>query len=414
MRIVWLCNVPIPQVCEKFRIGTSPYGGWLEKAYEELSSLGEFEILFVYPDFVDKIERIGNFIRFPRFKDPSAISIKDISVAKEVLDIAAPEILHIFGSEMSHSLAFAEVFNKPNSTIVNIQGVMRDIADKYCNGIPKWETIIPTIAELLFRSGNIQFQKKKMQKRAINEYKLMNMVSYAVGRTTYDKSFVNSVTRHIQYTYCPESLRETFYTNSVWYYEKCEKNSIFMSQASYPIKGVHYLIKALSLVKKSYPSFKLYIGGDSLLPNSFKSYFGKSSYQRYVRRLINKNKLGGNIIFLGSLNAEQMKERYLRANVYVLPSIVENSPNSLGEAMMLGAPVIAANVGGVHDILGDDNESEYECTDIKHLADKILDVFNSGKIPENGREARIRRAREFFDVSENVSMLKGLYYKITN
>ncbi len=57
------------------------------------------------------------------------------------------------------------------------------------------------------------------------------------------------------------------------------------------------------------------------------------------------------IHFLGSLDAEKMKQAYLDANVFVLPSTIENSPNSLGEAMLLGVPCVAADVGGVTDLL---------------------------------------------------------------
>ena len=53
------------------------------------------------------------------------------------------------------------------------------------------------------------------------------------------------------------------------------------------------------------------------------------------------------IEFLGRLSAEGMKQAYLDANVFVMPSTIENSPNSLGEAMLLGVPCVAADVGGV-------------------------------------------------------------------
>lgn len=44
-------------------------------------------------------------------------------------------------------------------------------------------------------------------------------------------------------------------------------------------------------------------------------------------------------MLLGPLNEEKMHEQYLKANVFVIPSVIENSPYSLSEAMMLGVPV---------------------------------------------------------------------------
>ncbi len=54
---------------------------------------------------------------------------------------------------------------------------------------------------------------------------------------------------------------------------------------------------------------------------------------------------------MGSLNAEEMKEQYLLANVFASPSSIENSPNFCREAMILGTPVVSSDVGGVKNML---------------------------------------------------------------
>ena len=46
----------------------------------------------------------------------------------------------------------------------------------------------------------------------------------------------------------------------------------------------------------------------------------------------------------------------LNANLYVHPSHIENSSNSICEAMLLGMPIIATYAGGTPSILGDKNE----------------------------------------------------------
>ena len=45
-----------------------------------------------------------------------------------------------------------------------------------------------------------------------------------------------------------------------------------------------------------------------------------------------------------------MLDRYLKSSVFVCPSALENSPNSLGEAMLLGMPCVSAAVGGIPSI----------------------------------------------------------------
>lgn len=62
---------------------------------------------------------------------------------------------------------------------------------------------------------------------------------------------------------------------------------------------------------------------------------------------------------LGTLNETDMCERYSRANVFILPSAIENSPNSLGEAMLVGIPVVATDVGGVKNLMTDKKEGYF-------------------------------------------------------
>ena len=51
-----------------------------------------------------------------------------------------------------------------------------------------------------------------------------------------------------------------------------------------------------------------------------------------------------------------MKEQYLRCSAYVCCSSLENSPNSLGEAMILGVPCVAAEVGGIPSLMTADRD----------------------------------------------------------
>ena len=63
------------------------------------------------------------------------------------------------------------------------------------------------------------------------------------------------------------------------------------------------------------------------------------------------------INILGMLDAGKMKEQYINSSVYVCPSILENSPNSMGEAMCLGIPVVASRSGGVPSMVEDEKEA---------------------------------------------------------
>ena len=149
------------------------------------------------------------------------------------------------------------------------------------------------------------------------------------------------------YHFNNETLRDEFYEGE-WNYSDCEKHSIFCSQGHYPIKGIHLVIEALNRIVKDYPDAHLYIGGKDYLSLPF---YKQSSYGKYLVSLIKQYGLEKNVSFTGFLNAEQMKNRYLKSNVFVSASSIENSPNSLGEAMLLGVPCISSQVGGVHNMM---------------------------------------------------------------
>lgn len=76
-------------------------------------------------------------------------------------------------------------------------------------------------------------------------------------------------------SFCGEILRESFYVNR-WKYEECDKEVIFFSQAHYPIKGLHIMLRALPIIKEYYPAVVLRIVGNN--PQK-KAIFKRSSYE---------------------------------------------------------------------------------------------------------------------------------------
>jgi glycosyltransferase involved in cell wall biosynthesis len=179
-----------------------------------------------------------------------------------------------------------------------------------------------------------------------------------------------------------------------------------------PLKGLHVLLKAMAVVKRTYPDIMLRIAGDDITKiktiSDIKYYTG---YGKIIRDLIKRLKLEDNVHFLGRLNAESMKSEYLSANVYVLSSSIENSPNSLGEAQLLGVPCIASYVGGVPDMIPcKDCGLLYRYDDFRVLALLIVDVFKNSPIFDNTVMRQVAASRHSPDA--NCLTLLGIYNTI--
>ncbi len=86
---------------------------------------------------------------------------------------------------------------------------------------------------------------------------------HILGRTRFDKDYINSINKECKYYHVNETLRKSFY-NEVWKLEECNRHEIFLSQGNYPLKGAHTAIEAVGILKDRYPDIKLYIAGDKI------------------------------------------------------------------------------------------------------------------------------------------------------
>ena len=152
------------------------------------------------------------------------------------------------------------------------------------------------------------------------------------------------------------------------------------------------------------------VPGVSFLDGGLKSRLRRDSYHNYLAELAGQYHLEDKITFLGKLTPEGMKEQYLRANVFVLPSTVDNSPNSLGEAMLLGLPCVAADVGGVSTMLNHGREGLlYPSSDPEMLAYDICRIFEMEDRAEKlGAEAS-RHAAQTHNPGKNLEDLLDIY-----
>jgi glycosyltransferase involved in cell wall biosynthesis len=108
-----------------------------------------------------------------------------------------------------------------------------------------------------------------------------------------------------------------------------------------PIYDNETAILAFSIVHRSYPDATLTIAGSGPLAES-------------LSVLAETLGLGGAVIFAGRLDRDAMAQAYRAADIAINPSLVDNMPNSVLEALASGVPVVSTNVGGIPFIVKDE------------------------------------------------------------
>ena len=131
--------------------------------------------------------------------------------------------------------------------------------------------------------------------------------------------------------------------------------------------------------------------------------------------MIHKYNLENKVIFLGALQAEQMKEHYLNSNVFVSASTIENSPNSVGEAMILGVPTITSDVGGVKEMLVHGMEGYIYPMDEPYMLAYYIDmIFSDDALATKLGKAAKKRAVKNHDRESVAKELMKNYNTIIN
>lgn len=321
----------------------------------------------------------------------------------------------IFGTEAPYSLPAVELCKKAgvlHKTALFAQGIACACAKHYSEGLPHRVITRRTFRDFLRRSS-IKTEQNKMEARAENERKAIEQIQHFIGRTTLDLAVLRMYNSKAAYYKCNDILRSCFYSRK-WDYESCEMHRIFISQYYYPLKGFHYLLEAAAILREKYPDLKIAAAGYNPIEKSLTKHELKdSSYIRYIKSLITKYNFQNSVELLGELDAEQMKHEYLRANVFVMPSTIENSPNSLAEAMMLGTPCAAADVGGISDFAEHRTEAFIYPSSasylLAHYIDKLFsDESTARSLSENGR---LRALREY-NREENIRQLEKAFTDI--
>lgn len=412
MKILWIVNTIFTYPAKQISTNITCYGGWLESLAKQIEEQDEIQLAIATVYNGNKIKEFndGKVIYYLIPGSPAIKYNKRLEKYwQEINKRFKPDLVHIHGTEFSHGLAFINACPEVK-VITSIQGLVSVISKVYLANITEKEVKKCITVRDIIKHDTILNQKEKFENRGKNEIELIKKSDVVIGRTTWDYANTKAINNNEKYYKINEILRNSFYENE-WNIENIEQHSIFTSQANYPIKGLHYLLRTIYILKKQYPDVKLYIAGNNILDKStLMKRIKFNGYAKYLSKLIKKYNLEKQVNFTGILNENEMCERYLKSNVFVLPSAIENSSNSLCEAMILGMPCVASNTGGTMDMLEHQKEGFlYPYTEPAMCAEYIKEIFENEELAkEFGQKAR-ERALERHNKEKNVKETIKIY-----
>jgi glycosyltransferase involved in cell wall biosynthesis len=417
MRVLWFANAPAnaTEYLPEYSKGEILGGGWLKSIDKALRIKAELHIAFYYPKRNDSFKYLNTTYHPIGNKNWKLVALKeifwqkfidqqDLSKYLKIINSVKPDIIHIHGTENP----FGCIIEKTDIPVVtSIQGDIIVIQHKYFSGIEhKYLNITRPLSsgfKKILLGTNFRHNYRsfiKMKKR--EERNLLNS-KYIIGRTDWNRRVTSIQAPGSHYFHGDEILRDSFYQTRWTPHEPKELIIIHTTTSNSYYKGLETLCQAL------YELNKLGIKVDWRVAGINEN----DLIVKIVRKkLKNKYPVYG-LRFLGKLNEQQLVEILLEADIYVLPSHIENSPNGLCEAMLLGMPCIATFAGGTGSMLKDGEEGiMIQDGDPWALAGSILELYRDPvKAQKYGQNAR-QRALIRHDKETITNGLIDIYQKV--
>ncbi len=309
---------------------------------------------------------------------------RQVRIMKSIVDDFQPDIIHVFGSEHTGGMV-ATVTDKP--VVLHIQGILNYCREAWLPYNLSWDKFIRW-------HPKVWFAKKGIDRACNTELKILYACSYYMGRTSMDRHVVSILSPDSQYFYCSEMLRPSIYNSSrIWYPHTQRQTKKIISIISPPLyKGGDVILRAAKILK-SYSDIKFVW-----------CVYGVNDMSDWENLTdISHNQV--DVEIGGVVTAEQLIDVIMDADVFVHPSYIENSPNTVCEAQLLGIPVIANYVGGIPSLI----ESGVTGillppNDVYQTALAIIDLCKDADravaLSKNAREAALKRHNPANIVSE--------------
>lgn len=411
-RILWIVNIPLPAASEALGLARTPFGGWLSTMTQRLAKVSGVRLGIAMRAPVPELRSAEldgiHYFALPQ-TGRGGLDARPADCAR-VIDDFRPDLLHAEGTEMAYTRRMLEAWDGPR--LLSLQGVINGYEPFELGGLRPSRLLRSLRPLQMLAALTLPLNKRlRFDPRLAGEREAISRTNHVMGRTSWDRAQAWAINPHARYHHCSRTLRNPFYRLR-WCVETCERHTIFIGNAASARKGTHVALDALVLLHREFPRARLVVAGESPFDtgHSLRRWFG---YPAYLMDRIRELDLQQHVEFTGLLDAQGMAERMARCHAYAMVSQIENSPNTLGEAMMLGMPCVSAFAGGAPGMAADEREALfYRPEDPTGLAYQLKRLFDSDDLCITLGAAAHARALVTHDADANLHDLLAAYSEI--
>lgn len=238
--------------------------------------------------------------------------------------------------------------------------------------------------------------------RAEEERRVMAVNRYFHGRTEWDRNIVKYYSPGSEYFHVAELAKPSVYAAAgTWDPCRDGKLRLFTCSSGDDRKGNGIILQTAKILKELMNiDFVWKVAGN-------REYFSMFEKRTGIRSE------DVNVEPIGNVDDPEIIEELSKADFFIHPSIMDNSPHALCEAQLIGCPVIASNVGGIPQLVSDGETGWlYPYNEPHTLAFLIGNLREEKSLIEEVSRRETEMARERHDPKKITGELINVYERI--
>ena len=323
---------------------------------------------------------------------------KVIEQGRKVIEQYKPDVIQVFGNEWPFGL-LAQYTDIP--LVVHIQGSIIP----YDNALypPKYNgyTMVKAAGLNLRKDWHRFTGFNKNKSRLEMERRIWKTVHHFMGRTCWDKALVNMLNKGATYHHVEEALRPQFlHSDKIWKLpETNQKLRLLSTGCSSFWKGIDVMLKTAHVLKEAGIDFEWNVAGG--MSDELKEIVESKEHLKYAEN---------NIHFLGFRSPSELIDEMIHSTMYVHTAYIENSPNSICEAQIIGMPIISTMVGGIATLVRNGEDGDLlPANDPWQIANAIVELSKDRERMKYYSEHSRQHALERHNPDNILKQLLGCY-----